>query len=120
MSRLRRTFKDYEAAAGRDDLDRPMFNVTRCAPVLLLIAGVAAGCNSPDTQGRFDSFVGSTVDDRRIPDMGMVQGGQQVDFSGQYFFSLKTPLNTGDPFYFLADVTVDDAFAVQAHLPSGK
>lgn len=92
-----------------------MLHMTRCAPALLLVASFVAGigCTSPDPQGRFDSFKTSTEDDRKIPDMGMVEGGQQVDFSGQYFFGLKTPLNTGDPFYFLADVSVDESFAVE-------
>lgn len=92
-------------------------NTTMIRDILLsgaLVASVAAlglGCDTPDTQGRFDEFAGNTVDDRKTPDTGMdveEPMGSRVDFSGTYFMAVEVAgVGVGRPLYLQADVVVD-------------
>lgn len=85
--------------------------ITKIAAAWLSVGMLAAsGCTSPDPDGRFQDFVDQTEDQRGPMDAGTIEGGQQVDFSGTYFLGLGSNLNTGDPFFFEATVTVDENF----------
>jgi hypothetical protein len=71
------------------------------------LAGLLAGCPSPDVEGRYDGFVDKTQDDR--DDAAMVKmdvGGTLADVTGTFHFSLTpTPVSATTPFQFIATTT---------------
>jgi hypothetical protein len=80
-----------------------MRSVTIFAPVVLALL---CGCPSPDAEGKFNSFLDDTKEEREdaanMPDMG---GGVVADVSGTFLFAVSAVLQPNTPLQFVSTQT---------------
>lgn len=75
-------------------------------PVAVALTSLVAGCPEPDADGKYNSFLDHTEDEREdAANIKMDQGGALVDVSGDFLFALAAVIDPAHPLQFYATVT---------------
>lgn len=73
---------------------------------LVVLTSLVAGCPEPDAEGKYNSFLDETEDEREdAANIKMDQGGALVDISGDFLFALAAVIDPAHPLQFYTTVT---------------